>query len=566
MQQIPAVLWATDRRARFSSVVGAGLEQLGLQGDSLVGQDVREYFAGEVDASPASATEAALRGRSASFEFEWKGRSFACKVEPLRSPDGHIEGTLALAADITERKILETQLTYRAFHDPLTGLANRALFRDRVTHALHHVTRGERVAVAFLDLDDFKTVNDSFGHDEGDRLLQTVAARLAGAVRGHDTVARLGGDEFAILFERLDQDAEAMEILQRVEAVLQPPVTLHGRPMRVGASVGLAHAAPGETADDLLRNADLAMYRAKESDAPRLAVFEPRMHADVVARLELEADLRLAVERGELTLAYQPVIALNGGEIQGFEALVRWTHPVRGVLAPLDFIPLAEESGLIVELGRWVIEEACRQLRAWHDLAAAGAVGMTRDLRMGINVSGHQIRSDAFCSHAKGALEASGVIADRVVLEITEGTLMARTEDTLARLHALKRLGIQLAIDDFGTGYSSLSYLQRFPIDVMKIDKSFVDGVTANGSDTALTRTILTLGEMLHLRTLAEGVETAEQCEALRELGCRFAQGFYFASPMPARDVIPWAREHSAGYGARQRDAATRRRALATHR
>ncbi|HEV2643194.1 MAG TPA: EAL domain-containing protein [Candidatus Elarobacter sp.] len=549
MQQIPAVLWATDSDANFSSALGSGLNALGLSEEQLVGRDVLAYFSAELDGGPAAATQSALRGESTSLEFQWKGRNFACSIEPLRAASGEIEGTLALAVDITERKILETQLTYRAFHDPLTGLANRALFRDRVTHALHRVARGEHVAVVFLDLDDFKTVNDSMGHTEGDRLLQGIATRLLGSVRSHDTVARLGGDEFAILLEGYEDSKEALDIVARVEAAFEPPMTLRGRQMRVSASVGLAHASPGDTADDLLRNADLAMYRAKDGHCAHCAVFEPHMHAAVVARLELEADLRVALERGELRLVYQPVVALDTGDVQGVEALLRWMHPRRGLLAPSEFIAVAEETGLIIEVGRWVVEEACRKLHYWHQLAAEGAPGLTDALRIGINISGLQIRSDAFIAHVRDALDASGVNAHRVVLEITEGTIMGHTSDTLSRLHALKALGVQLAIDDFGTGYSSLSYLQRFPFDVLKIDKSFVEGLTSGGSDAALTRTILALGDMLHLRTLAEGVETAEQCAELRALGCRFGQGYFFAHPLWANELAPWARAHIEHWG-----------------
>ena len=557
MQQIPAVLWATDHDAHFSSALGSGLNALGLSEDQLIGRDVQAYFAAELDSGPAAATQAALRGESVSLEFQWKGRSFACSVEPLRTASGEIEGTLGLAVDITERKILETQLTYRAFHDPLTGLANRALFRDRVTHALHRVTRGEHIAVVFLDLDDFKTVNDSLGHTEGDRLLQSIATRLLGSVRSHDTVARLGGDEFAILLEGYEDNQEALDIVARVEAAFEPPITLRGRQMQVTASVGLAHASLGETADDLLRNADLAMYRAKDGETTHCAVFEPHMHAAVVARLELEADLRVAFERGELRLAYQPVVALETGDIQGIEALLRWMHPRRGLLAPSEFIPVAEETGLIIDVGRWVVEESCRQLHRWHRMAADGAPGLTHDLRIGINISGLQIRSDAFIAQVRDALDASGVVANRVVLEITEGTIMGHTSETLGRLHALKALGVQLAIDDFGTGYSSLSYLQRFPFDVLKIDKSFIEGITSGGSDAALTRTILALGDMLHLRTLAEGVETAEQCAELRALGCRYGQGYFFAHPLWADEFAPWARAHVEHWHARSNTAPT---------
>jgi diguanylate cyclase (GGDEF)-like protein/PAS domain S-box-containing protein len=542
MHQIPAVLWATDRAGRFTSALGAGLNTLGIEATQLIGTHAREHFGppGDTD-SETSAISAAMRGDSASFELAWTDRSFACSVEPLRTTSGEIDGALGFAVDITERKILETQLTYRAFHDPLTGLANRALFRDRVMHALSRVGRGQHVAIIFLDLDDFKMVNDSLGHGEGDRLLGAVGSRLVGAVRSHDTVARFGGDEFAILLEDMESTDEALEVVARVEESFRTPIGLRGREVTVTASVGLAHAVPGDSADELLRNADVAMYGSKESGSARHTVFEPHMHAAIVDRLELESDLRGALSRNELHLLYQPVVALDTGRLQGFEALSRWSHRTRGVLSPQQFIQLAEDTGLIVEIGRWVLNSACDELSRWHRLAADGAVGLHTALRMGINISGSQLEHGDFVSDVAAALERSGAPADRVVLELTEGTLMRRTADVLARLHALKALGVQLAIDDFGTGYSSLSYLQRFPIDVLKVDKTFVEGIARGGGDGALARTILALGEMMNVRTLAEGIETQEQCDALVALGCQFGQGYLFSHPMPGADVAAWA-------------------------
>lgn len=547
MHQIPAVLWAADRDGRFTSALGAGLNALGIEAQQLIGTHAREHFgaSGDTD-SDTSAISVALRGDSAAFELAWAGRSFACSVEPLRTPSGEIEGALGLAVDITERKILETQLTYRAFHDPLTGLANRALFRDRVMHALSRIGRGKHVAIVFLDLDDFKTVNDSLGHAEGDRLLAAVGSRLVGAVRSHDTVARFGGDEFAILLEDMVSTDEALDVVSRVEDSLRAPIGLRGREVNVTASLGLAHAAPGDAADDILRNADVAMYNSKESGSARHTVFEPRMHAAIVDRLELESDLRGALDRNELHLLYQPVVALDTGLLQGFEALSRWSHRSRGVLAPNHFIQLAEDTGLIVNIGRWVLNSACDELSRWHRLAAAGAVGLHSELRMGINISGSQLEHDDFLGDVATALERSGAPADRVVLELTEGTLMRRTSDVLQRLHAVKALGVQLAIDDFGTGYSSLSYLQRFPIDVLKVDRTFVEGIASGGSDGALARTILALGEMMHVRTLAEGIETQEQCDALAALGCKFGQGYLFSHPIPGVDVADWAAGQAA--------------------
>lgn len=558
MHQIPAVLWATDRNGCFTSALGAGLNALGIDADQLVGTHARDHFgvAGDTELE-SSAISTALRGDSASFELAWAGRSFACSVEPLREISGEIEGALGLAVDITERKVLETQLTYRAFHDPLTGLANRALFRDRVMHALSRIGRGKHVAILFLDLDDFKTVNDSLGHTEGDRLLAAVGSRLVGAVRSHDTVARFGGDEFAILLEDLVSTEEALDVVARVEESLRAPIGLRGREVNVTASLGLAHAAPGDAADEILRNADVAMYCSKESGSARHTVFEPRMHAAIVDRLELESDLRGALDREELHLLYQPVVSLDTGAIEGFEALSRWSHRSRGELAPQHFIQLAEDTGLIVQIGRWVINDACDELVRWHNLARDGAPGLHDALRIGINISGSQLEHESFVSDVADALARSGAPADHVVLELTEGTLMRRTAETLERLHALKGLGVQLAIDDFGTGYSSLSYLQRFPIDVLKVDKAFVEGIARSGGDGALARTILALGDMMKVRTLAEGIETQEQCDALIALGCKFGQGYLFSRPMDGRDIAVWAAGQAARWELRQTAHAT---------
>jgi diguanylate cyclase (GGDEF)-like protein/PAS domain S-box-containing protein len=546
MHQIPAVLWATDRAGLFTSALGAGLNAIGIEAQQLIATHARDQFGLEGDTGYAtSAISIALRGDSAAFEMAWGGRSFACNVEPLRTPAGEIDGALGLAVDITERKILETQLTHRAFHDSLTGLANRALFRDRVTHALSRIGRGKHVAIVFLDLDDFKTINDSLGHTEGDRLLAAVGSRLVSAVRGHDTVARFGGDEFAILLENMISPDEALDVVARVEESLRAPIALRGREVNVTASLGLAHAAPGDAADDILRNADVAMYNSKESGNARHTVFEPRMHAEIVDRLELESDLRGAISRNELHLLYQPVVALDTGLLQGFEALSRWSHGTRGMLAPQQFIQLAEDTGLIVEIGRWILNRACNELSQWHRLAAEGAIGLHSAMRMGVNISGPQLEHEDFVKDVASALRHSGAPASRLVLELTERTLMHRTPEVLPRLHELKALGVQLAIDDFGTGYSSLSYLQRFPIDVLKVDKTFVEGIARDGSDGALARTILTLGDVMKVRTLAEGIETLEQCEVLTSLGCQYGQGYLFSRPMPSKEVAGWAASHA---------------------
>jgi len=431
-----------------------------------------------------------------------------------------------------ENKALETRLVYQAFHDSLTGLANRALFHDRVEHALAKVPRGERVAVVLLDLDDFKQVNDTLGHLEGDKLLEVVAARLRMATRGCDTVARIGGDEFAVLLEGVPQLGDAMHVVERITEALRPPIALQGREVTIGASMGVAHARGEETVDELLRNADVAMYRAKDEGKGRFAVFEPGMYAALLERLELASDLRHALERDELRVLYQPIVELGSGAITGVEALVRWEHPVRGLSLPAAFIPLAEETGLIVGIGRWVLIEACHQGREWMEAAGDGP-----SPTVSVNVSARQLLDPGFAGDVAKALTDSRFPAAKLTLEITESTLMTDSPVALERLQELKALGVRLAIDDFGTGYCNLSYLQRFPLDILKIDKSFIAQMATNGNDAALASTIVGLAETLRLFTVAEGVEDAEQRARLIALGCDHGQGYLFARPIKAEAI-----------------------------
>ena len=454
-------------------------------------------------------------------------------ASPVRDGDGRLVAGVAVAEDVTERKRLEAQLEHQAFHDPLTGLANRALFRDRVGQALAVTQRsGACPTVLFLDLDDFKAVNDSLGHAEGDRLLTTVAARLLNATRGCDTVARLGGDEFAVLLGSTSDAADAVVVAERIVGAVARPVALAAREVRVGASVGVATADAGEGTDELLRNADLAMYRAKARGKGTYEVFAAALYEEMNDRAALEADLHRALERQQFRLEYQPIVELDSARVVGLEALVRWDHPERGGVPPVRFIGVAEATGVILPLGRWVLEEACRQTAAWRDRGA-------NDLYVSVNISSCQLRHAQFGADVARALAASGLPAHALLLEITESVIMEDTEANLARLAELKALGVRLAIDDFGIGYSSLSYLQRFPVDVLKIDKSFVDGVHDREGDEALARTIVALGRSLSLCTVAEGVEHAAQRECLRALGCTLGQGYLFARPMRPERVWP---------------------------
>jgi diguanylate cyclase (GGDEF)-like protein/PAS domain S-box-containing protein len=446
--------------------------------------------------------------------------------------DAAVGGVVINYRDITVRKALEEQLRHQAFHDALTGLPNRALFADRLGHALSRARRSpQHVAVLFVDLDDFKTVNDSLGHGEGDQLLVAVAQRLQASVRPGDTIARMGGDEFAVLVE--DQtDAEApIQVGHRLMESLRAPFERGGKELFVHASVGVAvSVSKDQEADELLRDADLSMYMAKANGKNRLEVFQPSMHTAALARLALKGDLERAMERDEFTVLYQPIMRLGSGRISGVEALLRWQHPRRGVVGPVEFIPLAEETGLIVPLGRWVLEQACRQALIWD---ALGDVRVT----MSVNVSGRQVQEPDFVDSVAAVLSATGLEPERLTLEFTESVLMHDAAMAADKLTELKRLGVRLAIDDFGTGYSSLSYLRRFPMDILKLDGSFVAGMASGSEQAALVRSILKLGETLHLETVAEGIEEPAQLSKLQALGADLGQGYYFARPLQADAV-----------------------------
>lgn len=448
---------------------------------------------------------------------------------------GESLGIIAMVQDIGTRKSLEARLTHQASHDPLTNLANRTLFKQRLELALQRARDRAQVVVMFLDIDNFKTVNDTAGHSAGDQLLVVAASRLLNATRGSDTVARFGGDEFAILLENVRDDDEARIVAERITRAMRQPLLVGSETVVASASLGIARShSDSDGADEVLRNADVAMYTAKGAGKNRYQFFEPAMHAAVVDRVELEADLRRAIAAPDTSfvLHYQPLIQLDSSVVVGVEALARWKHDRRGELQPADFIPVAEEVGLIVPLGRWVLREACRQAFAWwHDLPDS-----TR-MSIAVNVSGKQLQDAAFVADVAQALADSGLHPSRLVIEITETVIMHRTEVMMERLTELKSLGVHLAIDDFGTGYSSLRYLQQFPIDIIKIDKAFIHGMDHDPAGAALTRTIIGLGWTLGLSTVAEGIEQSSQRDTLAQLGCAVGQGFLFARPTDAAGV-----------------------------
>jgi diguanylate cyclase (GGDEF)-like protein/PAS domain S-box-containing protein len=448
-----------------------------------------------------------------------------------RNPDGTVQFVSSIARDISLQKQLEADLRHQAFHDPLTGLANRTRFIDRLDHALVRARRtGDGVALLFVDLDHFKSMNDSHGHALGDQLLIKVAEQLASLIREGDTVARLGGDEFAILLDGGADASNASAAAQRLIESLWIPFSVDGRDVFAYASVGVALASGGEDGAELLRRADLAMYTAKANGKNRFEVFDEGVQSAMGERLKLFDDLQGAVERREFVLHYQPTISIATGEVLGVEALVRWQHPERGLIPPLSFIPIAEESGVIVPLGRWILSEACRQLKAWQQSRPDSSMQS-----VAVNVSARQIHDPGFVQDVATVLEQSGIDPQCLTLEITESATMRDANTTIAVLGELKKLGVRLAIDDFGTGYSSLSYLRQFPFDVLKIDKSFVDAVGAG--DAKLTSAIVNIAKSLDLEIVAEGVERRGQLDSLRDLDCDIAQGYYFSEPITADQI-----------------------------
>ncbi len=451
--------------------------------------------------------------------------------EPRAYARGDVDFLQALAnvlADALERQATEDRIRHRALHDALTGLPNRVLFLDRLDQALSRQRRSKSAAgVLFLDLDDFKLVNDSLGHQVGDELLAAVAPRIKQAVRASDTVARFGGDEFGILLENVSGDREAVETAQRIAAVFTRPFVLAGREHFVTTSTGIAIARGGELAEELIRDADAAMYRAKEHGRARYELFDEVMRSRAIARLRVENDLRRALERHELRLDYQPIITLHGHQIVQVEALLRWDHPERGIVSPSDFIPVAEENGLIEPIGRWVLEQACRQAVEWQT-GRPGAAPVC----MSVNLSTIQVAKRGVADAVAEVLAVTHLPPHCLSLEVTESAMLRDVATLADSLHALKALGLRIVLDDFGTGSSSLGYLTHLPLDAIKVDRSFVDGLGHDRRDTAITQAIVAMAQALSLQVVGEGVETEEQAEALSALGCQLAQGFLFAPPV----------------------------------
>jgi diguanylate cyclase (GGDEF)-like protein/PAS domain S-box-containing protein len=509
---------------------------LGFPADGLLGRSLLELVSAAEDEQARAFFAGIARQPGISVPIEltlqrkdgaWIDAEVVCNN---LEQEEQVKATVVTVRDVSERKQFERQLSHQAFHDDLTGLANRALFDDRLSHALARKSRDDSpLAVVLIDLDDFKLINDGLGHAAGDTVLVVVAERLRRLFRPGDTTARMGGDEFAIALESLTQEEGAFRAVERALAVLREPLVVEGKEVFIEASAGIAFADDGAvTTEELLRNADVAMYVAKTEGKGRYAIYESRMHAAALERLDLRADLQRALDNGEFLLHYQPIVALDNGRTVGLEALVRWQHPERGMVAPGDFIALAEETGLVVPLGRWVLDHACQQASKWKG---------NGNLSMSINLSQKQLQLPELPDEVSDSLSRSGVDPSRITLEITESAVMSDVEATVRTLHKLRELGVRLAVDDFGTGYSSLSWLRQLPIDVLKIDKEFVDGIASRAEDSMLVGAVIDLAHNLGLRTVAEGIEGADQLAGLRQLHCDFGQGYFFARPLPAGQV-----------------------------
>jgi diguanylate cyclase (GGDEF)-like protein/PAS domain S-box-containing protein len=513
----------------------------GYEVDELIGMGFADITHQEDLKSDLAAMEGLLSGELETYETEKRyvhaqGHVLWVQVNVtvVHDGDGAPLHFVAQTQDVTERKRAQAELAHQALHDPLTGLPNRLLFLDRLEVALAHLGRRDgAVAVLFLDLDRFKLINDSHGHEVGDQVLMEMAGRLRGLLRPSDTLSRFGGDEFTILCEEVSNDEDAVAVAERIADALAEPVPLVDREVFLSASIGIALGRDrAMSAGALLRDADAAMYGAKERGRSRYAIFDGAMRLRGAERLETETSLRRAIERGELRVHYQPEVDLATGRAVGVEALVRWAHPERGLVAPGEFIPVAEDTGLIVPIGEWVLREACRQAHEWQ-----GKFG-DEPLRMAVNLSGRQLADANLHDAVAAALADADLPPDLLCLEITESAV---TEDpTRARvtLRAVKRLGVRLAIDDFGVGFSSLSQIRQLPpADEIKIDRSFISGLARNREDEAIVASVISLARSLEVETIGEGVETAEQADRLRDLGCDYAQGFHFARPAPAAEV-----------------------------
>lgn len=544
----PVILFAIDPNGVFTLSEGRGLERIGIKPGGLVGHSVYEVF----EHIPEFADDfvRALAGEKISPLLEINDIIFEYWYTIVYGKHNEIDGLIGVAIDITERKRAEDRLVQLANYDALTGMPNRALFRDRLTHAIAQAHRNKRLmALLFLDLDRFKMINDSLGHHVGDELLKAVAERLKCNARANDTVARLGGDEFTVILEGVTDIEDPTTVARKILDVMSKPFYLDGHEVFVTASLGITvYPLDGRNIDDLLKNADTAMYRAKEQGRNNYQFYTEDMNAQAVEHLILESSLRHALERHEFILHFQPQVDLHSREITGMEALLRWAHPEFGLLQPAQFIPLAEETGLITSIGTWVLEAACTQAVAWQSEGLA-------NVRIAVNLSARQFRQENLVEIVSKTLADTGLNPQFLELEITESFLLDNVDSAISTLKKLHNLGVQISIDDFGTGYSSLSYLRRLPLNSLKIDQSFVHDISAKNDDAAIAEAIIAMAQSLRLRVMAEGVETEEQLYFLRTRGCDYGQGFLICRPIPAEEILAWckatdANRHSYKQGA----------------
>lgn len=533
-----AIVSVAGRDGKILHVNDKLLEVSGYTRDELVGQDHRVLNSGKhpkgffadmwrtiVD---GSIWRGVICNRKKNGDLYWVDSA----IVPMKDADGRVMRYISIRIDITERMRAEQEARHMAQHDSLTGLVNRAVLRDRIDRALRSDRRTHhRAAVLFIDLDQFKTINDSLGHEVGDRLLVQVARRLENCVREEDTVARQGGDEFIVFMPRINRADDAAMLAERLVREISRAYRIGERELYVGCSVGIAvYPEHGDDVETLLKNSDTAMYYVKEAGRNHFSFFATQMNSAAMERYALGIELRKAVDQGELTLHYQPVVDLGTGAIVALEALLRWNHPVRGMVSPLQFVPLAEASGLIVPIGEWVIQQACRQIKAWTDQGYAVP-------RVALNISAIQLQNQKLIESVEQTLQQQGVAPEGLEFEITEGSLMSRTDEAIAILRRFSDMGIRIAIDDFGTGYSSLSYLKLLPIDTLKIDRSFIKDIGQGKDSATIVSAIIAMARSLELKVVSEGVETPEQLAFLREQGCDQFQGYLFSRPVPADEI-----------------------------